>query len=210
MTSKENVLSVYLDAVISSAFAKQRDGSRSWMYCVMSSLKLRSSRGKRKVLNVGEWKYTEAEAWDDAWAKIQASKLLPSPSGQTASEPRTLEQTWRLNYEEDVDSYLPAANAVPEPVATEEAAEQCICHQGPESVGALRPCPVHGVPAAPAAVSDKASRIALHVHRHYSKHFLGREFDLDGEPDSVLVHSVHVQVLTEEIAGILASAVAPD
>ena len=46
-----------------------------------------------------------------------------------------------------------------------------------------------------------ASRIALYVHRHYSKHFSG--VDLDDEKDSVLINSVHVEMLTEGIDQLL-------
>lgn len=79
MTREEKVKQKYPDAKISSAFAKQRDGSKRWMYCVMSSLKFIASRGKKKrVSNVGLWCFTEAEAWADA-AKRLAN---PAPKEQ--------------------------------------------------------------------------------------------------------------------------------
>ena len=55
------------DAELSVAFAVQRDKSRRWMWCAMSSPKFLASRGKKKrVLNLGAWRFSEAEAWEDA------------------------------------------------------------------------------------------------------------------------------------------------
>jgi hypothetical protein len=66
MTDEEKVKARWPDAEISTAFAVQKDGGRRWMYCVMSSLKFRASRGKNRVLNVGPWRYSELKAWADA------------------------------------------------------------------------------------------------------------------------------------------------
>jgi len=71
MTDVETVKATWPDAEIYSAFAVQPDKSRRWMYCVMSSLKFRASRGKKhRVLNVGSWHFSEAEAWADAAAAV--------------------------------------------------------------------------------------------------------------------------------------------
>ena len=71
MTPEERVKQVYPDAEISSAFAKQRDGSKRWMYCAMSSLKFITSRGKkRRVLNIGIWRFSESDAWTDAAQRL--------------------------------------------------------------------------------------------------------------------------------------------
>jgi len=67
MTDKEKVLAKWPDAEVSSAFAVQPDKSRRWMYCVMSLLKWAASRGKKnRILNVGNWRFSETEAWSDA------------------------------------------------------------------------------------------------------------------------------------------------
>lgn len=67
VTNEENVKAKWPDAEISSAHVMQPDKTRRWMYCVMSSLKFIASRGKKKrVLNVGHWRFSEAEAWADA------------------------------------------------------------------------------------------------------------------------------------------------
>lgn len=68
---EEKVKTKWPDAELSKAFAMQRDKSRRWMWCVMSSLKFLASRGKkRRVLNVGSWRFSEAEAWADAAEKL--------------------------------------------------------------------------------------------------------------------------------------------
>ena len=73
MSSEEEVREKWPDAYISQAFAVQRDGSRQWMYCVMSSLKFahtRGRKGKPRVMNVGPWRFSEAKAWTDAAAEL--------------------------------------------------------------------------------------------------------------------------------------------
>lgn len=68
---EEKVKTKWPDAELFKAFAMQRDKSRRWMWCVMSSLKFLASRGKkRRVLNVGSWRFSEAEAWADAAEKL--------------------------------------------------------------------------------------------------------------------------------------------
>jgi hypothetical protein len=70
MSDEEIVKTKWPDAELSRAFAVQPDKSRRWMWCVMSSQKFIASRGRsNRVLNVGHWKFSEAEAWADA-AKI--------------------------------------------------------------------------------------------------------------------------------------------
>ncbi len=64
--SRERVLSIWPDAMISTAYAKQLDGSRKWMYCVMSNMKFVASRGKKRVANVGDWQFNECTAWKSA------------------------------------------------------------------------------------------------------------------------------------------------
>lgn len=71
MDAEQTVKEKYPDAEISTAFVKQADGSRRWMYCVMSPMKFVSSRGKYRVLNVGPWRYSEQKAWQDAATQIQ-------------------------------------------------------------------------------------------------------------------------------------------
>ena len=72
MSDKDKVKAIWPDASISSAFAVQPDKTRKWMYCVMSSQKFLASRGKKnRVLNVGNWRFTEIEAWADA---LEASR----------------------------------------------------------------------------------------------------------------------------------------
>ena len=67
MTDEEKVKVKWPDAELFTAFAVQPDKSRRWMWCAMSSLKFIASRGKRKrVLNIGSWRFSEAEAWADA------------------------------------------------------------------------------------------------------------------------------------------------
>jgi len=64
---EEKVKSKWPDAELSKAFAVQPDKSRRWMWCAMSSLKFLASRGKKKrVENIGSWRFSEAEAWADA------------------------------------------------------------------------------------------------------------------------------------------------
>jgi len=73
MTDEEKVKNRWSDAEISEAFAVQRDGSRKWMYCVMSHAKFAGSRarkGKPRVMNVGPWRYSKVKAWADAAAEI--------------------------------------------------------------------------------------------------------------------------------------------
>jgi hypothetical protein len=73
MTDEEIVKSKWPDAELSRAFAVQPDNSRRWMWCVMSSRKFLASRGKKKrVLNVGSWRFSEAEAWSDAAKSLNA------------------------------------------------------------------------------------------------------------------------------------------
>lgn len=70
-TAQNKVKAKWPDAEISSAFAMQPDKTKRWMYCVMSSLKFIASRGKKKrVLNVGHWRFSEIEAWEDAEANL--------------------------------------------------------------------------------------------------------------------------------------------
>lgn len=64
MNDEEEVLRKWTDAELSEAFAKQPDGSKRWMYCVMSSMKSRKDR--RRVCNVGKWCFTKEEAWASA------------------------------------------------------------------------------------------------------------------------------------------------
>lgn len=72
MKPEEQVKAVWPDAEISSAFAVQPDNTRRWMYCVMSSLKFIAMRRKKKrVLNVGEWRFSEVEAWADAATSLE-------------------------------------------------------------------------------------------------------------------------------------------
>jgi hypothetical protein len=67
MTDEERIKTKWPDAELFKAFAVQPDKTRRWMWCVMSSLKFLASRGKRnRVLNVGSWQFSEAEAWADA------------------------------------------------------------------------------------------------------------------------------------------------
>lgn len=67
MTDQDKVRARWPDAEISTAFAVQKDGNRKWMYCVMSQLKFMASKGKKgRVLNVGTWCFSEADAWKDA------------------------------------------------------------------------------------------------------------------------------------------------
>ncbi len=71
MTDEEKVKTKWPDAELSRAFAVQPDKSRRWMWCAMSSLKFLASRGKKKrVLNIGSWRFSEAEAWADAAMKF--------------------------------------------------------------------------------------------------------------------------------------------
>lgn len=77
MTDEEKVKSKWPDAELSKAFAVQPDKSRRWMWCAMSSLKFLASRGKKKrVLNIGSWRFSEAEAWADAASNCGA-QLAP-------------------------------------------------------------------------------------------------------------------------------------
>ncbi len=71
MTDEEKVKAKWPDAELSAAFAVQPDKSRRWMWCAMSSLKFIASRGKKnRVLNIGGWKFSEAEAWESAAAGL--------------------------------------------------------------------------------------------------------------------------------------------
>lgn len=73
MTDEEKVKAKWPDAQLSRAFAVQPDKSRRWMWCVMSVDRFLASRGKRKrVLNVGSWHFSEAEAWADAAGKLRS------------------------------------------------------------------------------------------------------------------------------------------
>ena len=70
MTDEDKVKAKWPDAELSKAFAVQPDKSRRWMWCAMSTLKFLASRGKKnRVLNIGSWRFSEAEAWADA-AKV--------------------------------------------------------------------------------------------------------------------------------------------
>lgn len=74
MSDEETVREKWFDAEISKAFAVQRDGSRKWMYCVMSTLKFARTRGRKghpRVMNVGPWRFSEAKAWADAAAEVK-------------------------------------------------------------------------------------------------------------------------------------------
>jgi hypothetical protein len=71
MSDEEKVKAKWPDAELSQAFAVQPDKSRRWMWCAMSSLKFLASRGGKRVLNIGAWKFSEEEAWADA-ARISA------------------------------------------------------------------------------------------------------------------------------------------
>ena len=67
MTDEEKVKTKWPDAELMTAFAVQPDKTRRWMYCVCSSLKFLASRGKKKrVVNVGHWRFSKVEAWSDA------------------------------------------------------------------------------------------------------------------------------------------------
>jgi hypothetical protein len=73
MTNKDKVREKWPDAEISQAFALQRDGSRKWMYCVMSASKFARTRGRKghpRVMNAGPWRFSEAKAWADAAAEL--------------------------------------------------------------------------------------------------------------------------------------------
>lgn len=75
MTDEEMVKNKWPDAELSSAFATQPDKSKRWMYCVMSSMKFLASRGKRKrVLNVGSWRFSESEAWASCVAESEETR----------------------------------------------------------------------------------------------------------------------------------------
>jgi hypothetical protein len=75
MNDEQRVKEKWPDAELSSAFAIQPDKSRRWMWCVMSSLKFASSRGKKKrVLNVGHWRFSESAAWADASRVVAAEE----------------------------------------------------------------------------------------------------------------------------------------
>jgi hypothetical protein len=78
VTDEEKVKAKWPDAEMSSAFAVQPDKTRRWMYCVMSSLKFIASRRKKKrVLNVGHWRFSETEAWSDAATESTSPAALP-------------------------------------------------------------------------------------------------------------------------------------
>ena len=82
MTDEQRVKAKWPDAELSVAFAVQPDKSRRWMWCAMSSLKFLASRGKKKrVLNIGEWRFSEAEAWESA-AKLLAATSAPVAKGK--------------------------------------------------------------------------------------------------------------------------------
>ena len=78
MTDEEKVKAKWPDAELSKAFAMQPDRkTKRWMWCATSTLKwLATRRQKRRVCNIGEWKFSEAEAWADA-----ASRLAPQGAG---------------------------------------------------------------------------------------------------------------------------------
>lgn len=74
MNAEEKVKAQWPDAGIMSAFAVQPDKTRKWMYCVESSLKFlltRKRKNKPRVTNIGEWRFSEAEAWEDAANKLE-------------------------------------------------------------------------------------------------------------------------------------------
>ena len=67
VTDEELVKAQWSDAKLFKAFAVQPDKTRRWMWCAMSKLKFIASRGKKKrVLNIGSWRFSEADAWADA------------------------------------------------------------------------------------------------------------------------------------------------
>jgi hypothetical protein len=71
-TDEARVKATWPDAKLSMAFAVQPDKSRRWMWCAMSSLKFLASRGKKnRVLNIGAWCFSEADAWSDAARRLQ-------------------------------------------------------------------------------------------------------------------------------------------
>jgi hypothetical protein len=70
MTDEQKVKTKWPDAELSRAFAVQPDRSRRWMWCAMSSLKFLASRKRKRVLNIGSWRYSEADAWADAAERI--------------------------------------------------------------------------------------------------------------------------------------------
>jgi len=77
MTDEQIVKAKWPDAELSVAFAVQPDKTRRWMWCAMSNLKFIASRGKKKrVLNIGAWRFSEAEAWASA-----ASDVHPQEKG---------------------------------------------------------------------------------------------------------------------------------
>lgn len=69
-SAEQIVKAKWPDAALSEAFATQKDGSRKWMYCAMSSLKFIASRGKSRVTNIGSWKFSRRGAWEDAAKRI--------------------------------------------------------------------------------------------------------------------------------------------
>lgn len=71
---EQQVRSVWPDADPTAAYAMQKDGTKKWMWCIMSNTKFQRSRGKNKVLNIGEWCYSEAAAWESAWEKSSTAK----------------------------------------------------------------------------------------------------------------------------------------
>ena len=72
MTDEEKVKAKWPDAELSKAFAVQPDKSRRWMWCAMSQLKFLASRGRKKrVLNIGSWSFSEAEAWTSASRELK-------------------------------------------------------------------------------------------------------------------------------------------
>lgn len=74
MSDEERVKAKWPDAEISAAFVLQPDQSKCWMWCVMSPSKYHASRGnKNRVLNVGWWRFSEAEAWADAAGTIEGN-----------------------------------------------------------------------------------------------------------------------------------------
>lgn len=72
MTDQEVVKQKWPDAKLMSAFAVQPDKSRKWMWCAESSMAFLSRKDKRtRVVNIGAWRFSEAEAWADAAKRIR-------------------------------------------------------------------------------------------------------------------------------------------
>lgn len=72
MTDEQIVKQKWSDASLMKAFAVQPNKTRQWMWCAESSLAFLARRDHRKrVTNIGAWRFSEAEAWHDAAQRIQ-------------------------------------------------------------------------------------------------------------------------------------------